>query len=154
MNTFRFRLQQLLDFRIERQEKAQRDLAAALRDLEREEERLAVMYRELASSYAEWNQQRKHCADINDVLIYNRYLGRLERTIKTQLARIRQQEQLVVRVRALLLQATKDKKILERLKEKRHQEFVETVNRLEQDFLDEIAARPWPEDRGEPLVAR
>ena len=143
MNTFRFRLQQLLDFRIDRQIQSQRNLAAALRALAREEELLAAMYRELTSYYDEWNEQRKHFADISDVLIYNRYLGRLERTLKEQLVRIRQQEELVARVRAALIQATKDKKVMERLKEKHYQEFTETINKLEQNFLDEIATRPF-----------
>jgi flagellar protein FliJ len=141
MNTFRFRLQPVLDLRANRQEQAQKKLADSVRALQAEEERLTAMYQELSSYYGEWNEQRKNFTDINDVRIYQRYLGRLERNVKEQMAQIRRQEQVVNGMRAALIQATKDKKIMERLKDKRYQEFLETINKLERNFMDEIASR-------------
>jgi flagellar FliJ protein len=141
MNAFRFRLQQLLNFRASKEERAQREFSRGLALLLRQETLRDEMYRNLSAQYGEWNRGRMTFTDIADFRMYNHYLGRLENEIKAQLARIRQQTVVTEELRQLLLAASRDKKVMERLKERTYQEFTENVNRMEQRFLDELAGR-------------
>jgi flagellar FliJ protein len=141
MNTFRFNLQPLLNFRAGKETMAQREFARGVAFLRQQEALLEQTYQHLSAQYGEWNRSRMEFTDIADFRMFNHYLGKLEQEIKAQLVRIRQQEAAVDQLRQTLIAATQDKKVMERLKERKNQEFTVEVNRIEQRFLDELAGR-------------
>ena len=57
----------------------------------------------------------------------------------------------VERHREKLIELSRDKKVLERLKEKKYEEFKKKLRGLEQKMMDEVGLRPFNqgEDRGE-----
>ena len=143
MNIFRFRLQQLLNFRIRKEDSLKRDMAEARQLLYNEELRLQGLRDELVAFYREWEEQQKRSHSIEDFRVYHDYQARLQLSMDQQRQKIADQEKVVEEVRNNLVAASKDKRVLERLKDRKHQEYVKAADKEEQGFLDHIGTRAY-----------
>ena len=144
---FRFRLQRVLDYRETVEHRVQAELAAlehervraieALRQLEAEREGVLMQLVEL---------QRGTLDPFEDALV--RAYGRdLDARAARKVAEIAALDRRIVAKRDELVQASKDRKVMERLREQAWQEFVAEQLRVEQAALDEIGGQLFVRQR-------
>jgi len=140
---YRFNLQVLLDYRKRVEEGIQIELSHVQRKLE-EERQLIISYREEKNFYEEELSKREEREiDIEEGILYRDYL-------KGMRIKIKKQEEIVARMRIEfdkkreeLLAVTKNRKILEKVKEKDWNKFARELARKEGMFIDEVGIRGY-----------
>lgn len=134
-----FKLEQVLSYRGEMEKLCKQEFATAKQGLEkanddllREEEHVNELTQEFCD-----RQQDLDCID--DMRMYSDFFARKREEIKNQKERVEQLDREMNERREELLEATKDKKVLESLKQKKSDEFRQEMLQKERNFLDEIS---------------
>jgi len=134
-----FKLEQVLTYRGEMEKLCKQEFATAKRGLEtandlllREEEHVNELTQEFTC-----RQQELDCID--EMRMYSDFFARKREEIKSQRERVEHLDQVMNERREDLLEATKDKKVLESLKQRKVDEFRQAMKQKERDFLDEIS---------------
>lgn len=134
-----FKLEQVLVYRGEIEKVCKQEFAAAKQGLEkahdellREEEYVNDLTHEFCN-----RQQELDCID--EMRMYSDFFARKREEIKSQKERVEQLDRVMNERREVLLDATKDKKVLESLKQKKFDEFRQEMKQKESNFLDEIS---------------
>ena len=140
MNRFQFRLDTLLIIRIRAEEQAQISLSAAIKEFNDKQQQLVILKNSLKQAFVGLSLQDKQLT-INELQIYDRYIDGLR-------AKILQQEELVEKSRVkrdeylkALEAAAQQRKLIEKLKAKRMQEYQKIMLQEEQKIIDELAGQ-------------
>ena len=135
----KFELEQVLNYRCEVEKARKLEFASAKLDLDQAHEVLnqhesdaEILNREFCTRQTELNS-------IEEMRRYVDFFARKKEDIKSQKERIHQLGTVVSDRRDDLLDATRDKKVLESLKEKKAREYRLEMAQKERAFLDEIA---------------
>lgn len=138
MRRFVFSLQKVLDYRQRLEEQAIRAFAEAQRQLHNEQ---AVLEHLLLSREACLNlSHRTHRLTVEMLDVEQKYLSVLEERIQQQHQRIEEAKALLERRRQELIVAQRERKILERLREKQYELWRQELLRAEQKALDDLAS--------------
>ncbi len=143
---YRFNLQVALDYRKRIEEGLQIELSQIQRELEKEKQ-LFLAYRREKNYYEEELVKREEKEiNVNEALLYRDYLRGMR-------IRIKEQRDIVVKAKGdfdikqnELLNATKKRKVLEKVKEKEWKRFKENVERRERILVDEAGMRKYQRD--------
>lgn len=140
MKKFRFALEPVLDQRRRIEEAKQQILAQKLLELQKAEDELRELHGQYAKNSDALRDGHQHFST-EDLRLYYAHLEYLDRAITTQHAIIAQRKSAVERARLELLEAAKERKAIEKLKERKHAEWVANAARVEQNDLDDSNAR-------------
>ena len=135
----RFELEQVLKYRVDVERMRSQDFAVAKRDFEHASDRLILQETQMEKIANEFCQRHGELGCIEELRMYANFFSRKREEIKDQKERIELLGHVMNDRRETLLNATKDKKVLESLKDKKAKEFRQTMNQKEQAFMDEIS---------------
>jgi flagellar FliJ protein len=138
---FRFRFETVLNQRRLAEEILQKDLAEAQRELSAE--RAALRGKRNARRLCLLDLQRRRSKGFRapEILIYAPYLERMDDEIEFQLKRVAAAERKVNQTRLAVIEAMKNRKILDKLKEKARDRHRQTLDERERKFVDDVASR-------------
>lgn len=140
MKGFKFKLQSVLDARKKKLEDAQIEFAKAKNRLHQEMLLLAELMDELEQTILSLeNVLNAVNIDSTNIFIHQNYIIKLKEDIENQKQLVRIAETELEKRNHVMLETLKDKKIMEKLKEKSQNEFREKINRQEMLAVDEIA---------------
>ena len=140
MKRFAFALQPVLDHRKRIEDEKQLVVAVrrrALDEAERERTRLNEEFRRHAAMLRERHRELQ-TSELQSIYAHLQFL---DRCIIAQIRIVAERRIALDRARADLLDASKDKKVVEKLKERRREAFVREEQRVEQKELDDGNAR-------------
>ena len=145
---FRFRLESVLNYRRTIEENLLKELSELRRQLSLEEDRLKMMIFEKDRHITELGSLQKGgvTLQIEDIKLYFSYLNGLELKIKNQGDIIKKCQERVDKKLAEVVDAMKNRKILEVIKERGYREYTREINLKEQRLLDEIAVNRFTRD--------
>jgi|YelNatPaOPRAMG01_1025707.scaffolds.fasta_scaffold14229_4 flagellar FliJ protein len=136
---FRFEFQSILDQRVAMEEKRQMELAEALNTLQREREKLVYIKKEKDNMIKEYYRlSGKAVPGIVPNLISEAIRAKREEE-RGQEEVCRNCEKEVNKRRQALIEASRQKKVMEKLKEKKLAEYLEMMRQKETKELDEAA---------------
>ncbi len=141
MRAFRFPLQRVLDARKHREDLRKKQLAAAKEAELAEKERLRLLERDSEQLRSELGCHVGRVVKASEMAMLYAYSRRLDRDLAQQEEVARQAAEQVAQKREELLASTKEKKVLEKLKERMRDRHEIEAGREEQAHLDEVAAR-------------
>ena len=137
MKRYNFRLQRVLDIKQIFQELRERELREANNKLRQEENNLAVLEKE--TSRQQINARGVEAGTPAFFSLFSGYFSLLLRIKEFQRDRIANaQNEVNVRMKTLM-NAFREKKVIENLKERKRQEYVRDSEKEEQNFIDEIS---------------
>ena len=134
-----FELEQVLVYRSEMEKLRKQEFAAALQALERANQELKREEDLVGLLTKEFQRCQNEIGCVDDIRMYADFFTRKREEIKQQKERIEQLDQIVKEKRSNLMEASKDKKMLESLKGKKAEEFRQDMAIKERNFLDEIS---------------
>lgn len=134
-----FKLEQVLNYRCEIEKMRKQEFATAKRDFEHAGDRLRRERERVANLSEEFCHRQGELESIQDMRMYTDFFARKREDIKYQKERLDQLGNIMNDRRDFLLDATKDKKVLESLKDQQAKEFKLMMDHKEQAFLDEIS---------------
>ena len=139
-----FRLEPLLKYRQLQEEILEKALAEIRMQMEREREKLAEYRNRQETAVLSFQQrQRGSSFDGASARGYADYLARLEGDIRQQQDQIERVRQRVDKKRLELLQAARNRKMIDKLKKKQRRRDTETRQHQERIFFDEVATNTF-----------
>ena len=136
-----FELEQVLRYRLDVERLRKQEFATAKQGFENAYERLVLEEEQASTISNEFSKRQGELDSIEEIRRYSDYFARKRNEIKTQKKHVAQLGHVMNERREVLLDATKDKKVLESLKERKAFEFRQEMDKKEQAFMDEIAVQ-------------
>ena len=136
---FKFKLQSVLDYRLNIEEKILNEFSELKRELDRQKAMLEELKSErenMVAGLRNMQSQTIKAHDISSILVY---VDRLRESEKQQKQVIQQIMEAVDKKRQELVEAVKNRKIMENLKDKQKEEYIKDVNDTEQKDSDEMS---------------
>lgn len=124
MPGFKFRLQKILEHRETLENIKKGEFSKAQAELNLEIEKLEKLENSKQSISREKQEKSQTSTTMNELQKYNNYLIDLDRMMKLQAETIELVKEKVEKARKELIEATKDKKIIEKLRVRDYQEFL------------------------------
>ena len=144
MKQFQFRLQKVMETTQTREEIKKRELARAMQKLRKNEAELETMLEVLEEHISHFETcRRRSTLKVSKLRNLSSYMEKLRQEIQTQTKKIAQLAEEARDHREKLLEITKDKKVLEKLKDRKYKEFKKKLRSMEQKFMDEVSARSY-----------
>ncbi|MFH1155821.1 MAG: flagellar export protein FliJ [Pseudomonadota bacterium] len=140
MKRFIFRLQPILQFRQYRERLARQETALALREVQASEAKVAELTDEHTRTALELDAETSGGILASEFKTYTDYLDSLEHDISDQILTTRKLAGILAQKQKLLAKKSVDRKVMERLREKRAHEYMDEFLKLEQKTLDEITS--------------
>jgi flagellar protein FliJ len=134
-----FELEQVLLYRREMEKLRKQEFAVAKHQLEMANEELQREEALVALLSREYQKCQQDMGCIDDMKLYLDFFTRKRVEIQQYGEQIEQLDQIMDEKRSDLMEASKDKKVLESLKKKQAVEFRQLVAVRERNFLDEIS---------------
>lgn len=142
MRRFKFALKPVLDHRERIEDEKQQALALRMQELQKAQGELARLDAEFRRFSVRLRSEHRTLA-LRDLRTHYAHLEYLDRRITAQHLVIAQCRKAVDRAREEVLAASKDRKVIERLKDKRFEEHRASEAYLEQRELDDANARHY-----------
>lgn len=139
MKAFRFSLESVLSYRRQVEEMRKREFALALRAAQEQQAALHGFYADEARAKEELRDIERRF-EVADMLAQRRWLAALARRIAHARDLLRQRTEAQVKARGAYVQARRATRVLERLRERRKEDWSLQVTREEAKLMDEVAA--------------
>ena len=137
MKRFRFRLQRILDIREQIRDEARQELGRRNAELSHEESILRGLEQELA----QLQTQGGGIVTAGEFQLMGAYAVRVQKLMEQQYVRIEEARKRVIEAQEKYIQANKDARALELLKERKREEYNHEIQREEINQLDEVATQ-------------
>lgn len=140
MKKFRFKLQTVLDQRQAREDRMLAELGELRQEEAREVERLMSLHQRLEDTCASIELALRQNASTEDISRRQNYAEVTVEDIRLQELIIEGVRNRVEVKRVELVEAMKDRKVLEAFRDKQEHEYIAAHEKAEQDMLDEMAS--------------
>lgn len=146
MAKFVFKLQSVLDLRIQLEENLKLELGKAITELEKEKQILRSIEIQLKETSDQFTARSVQGITVDKCIEFNSYLSFLNTKITRQKENVNQAALNVDKYREQLIKAVQDKEMLERLREKKYRIFRDGEFKTEQKLNDEIVSYKFKTD--------
>jgi flagellar protein FliJ len=136
-----FEMQQVLNYRVELEKMRKQEFATARQDLDAAEDLLEQEKNEATKLAEEFSGRQDKIDSIFEMRLYADFFARKRDEIKEQQRRVESLDRVLEDRREDLVQATKEKKVMEQLKQKQKEAFLKEQAHKEALLLDEIATQ-------------
>jgi len=140
MKRFQFRLQALLKYKKHLEEMARQEMAKAISRVNACEERIQTLGKERRDVAHSLEQQVEKGMGSGEFKRYHEFIGVMDQMLVSQKKTKQRLEKELVEKRSMLAKRTIDKRAMERLREKRADEYTREMLKEEQKALDEVAS--------------
>ena len=134
MKRFNFKLEKILKLRENREHETEIELGKAIGILSALETRIKNVAEEKVKA-----AKSRFSGDFNEIRSYEFYIWRLDKTRDALLSAAAQAELEVEKRREIYLEASRDRKIISKLKERQEKEYRRAVNLEEIKIIDDIS---------------
>jgi len=143
MKKFQFRLESVLGYREQVEKQKQVALARIQNLVVEHQQKLLQAYSILEQARAQLRDEEtaRGTVDVHTVRQRRLHIGSLKSRVSDLLKRMRKLERELSKRREEVIQARKERKVLELLKERRRVEYVMDVERADQKELDDVAGK-------------
>jgi len=146
MQKFQFKLQRLLDFRKIREEQAEAEFAKAARAFLHEKALLRQLESTLAQTLDGLKAEQAKPNSLLMLKMFQDYIDRTREGIKLQAAQVAAAAEQRQRCLRLFEEASRRRKAVDNLREKKLQQYQDEVLHEEQSFLDELSGQRYIRD--------
>ncbi|MDO8427533.1 MAG: flagellar export protein FliJ [Deltaproteobacteria bacterium] len=138
MGKFVFKLEPLYEYRQRMEEISQREFSEALRRLEDEEVKLNRLKAANQKAFGEMDEMKEKGAGVEEINLYYLYIAGLKNRIGEQEKILKEFRELLELNRKKLIEASKGRKVIEIMKERSFNSYIEGINREEQKTADDM----------------
>ncbi len=152
MKKFTFRLQRVLDAKESEEKEKQRELGVAQRELTEAEHQLAHLQEQLQEELQRANELNQGTVQAWQALTQHRWQKHLAGEIRKAQKDVEQAREIVEQARDVLIETSREKRVLEKLREKQYEEHQKLVLTELQNQLDDIGGRMAGGNTPDPLL--
>jgi flagellar FliJ protein len=138
MHKFAFRLESILKLKTQMEDNAKNNLARATKELENQKVYLEELRNVNDASINSLTEEVDEGIPVYRVRLFNNYLSLMKEKIVNQKENVNIAEHNVDTNREVLIKAMQERKVLDKLKDKKFEEYVKDQNKAEQLGIDEL----------------
>jgi flagellar FliJ protein len=138
MKKFVFGLETLLQHRINLEDKERNKFRRIRAELQEELNHQQSLGARQTQALTELAQQKAGTCDGREIEWFYLYLNRLQQELKRSAERVAELGKHLEAQKQVMIEASRNKQMIENLKKKRRKEYLVSVDREEQKFIDEI----------------
>jgi flagellar FliJ protein len=142
MPRYQSKLEAVLRQRKRREEEVQEKFIEMKRDLSRAEDQLLHLHKEFEAALKELAEEQVKGIAPGELDLYYRFIKQQYDRLEERRKVVRQLSDQCEKKRQDLLEATREKKVVEKIEEKRKDVYLKDLEKKERDLLDELAGRP------------
>ncbi|MZP30535.1 flagellar export protein FliJ [Heliobacterium undosum] len=139
MKPFRFKLQTALDLKLRQEDVLKGELQCQQEIVRQKETELAAVREKMDEAVENIRPRPGAPFNLEERLLFNQYWLRLKALEARQESELQQEQTKLAEIRQKLLEMMRDRKVMERLKEKHLADYKKALLREEQKLLDEMA---------------
>ena len=136
---YKFNLEPLLNHRRYQEEVLQKELAGLKKRLTEEEHKLRALRKKKRQFLLQFQKKQKDGRPASEIKLYFDFVEHLSKKIDAQHQNVLEAKRTFNLKRQDLITAMKERKTLDRLKEKGWQAYQQEQSKKERDFMDEVA---------------
>jgi flagellar FliJ protein len=140
MVKFKFELQPLLNVKTQLEDIKKNELGKAMHELELQKAALRCMYEDKERYIEEMREKSIQKTTVKTLVEYNAYIVFLNKKIVSQKENVNRAQDNVDRIRGELIVVVRERQMLEKLKDKKYELFLEEQLKNEQKLNDEIVS--------------
>jgi flagellar FliJ protein len=140
---YRFKLEPLLNHRRYQEEILQKELAGLKVRLAAEKDKLWLLRQKKRKYVQQLQEKQTDGRAVSEIKLFVDFVGRLSKDIEAQKQNVLKAERDFNRKRQDVIAAMKERKTLDRLKEKGLQAYEQEQFKKERNFMDEVASRQF-----------
>jgi flagellar FliJ protein len=129
-----------LDYKIKIEDEKKNKLGAAIKRLEKEKRRMAELKRKFSEMQDLFQEKTSQGLAVNELKILANYIDYYKRGIKEQKVRIKMAEDYLSICREELIAATREKKMIEKIKEKDYSKYLYEEQKKEEKLVDDLVS--------------
>ncbi|MDQ2085893.1 flagellar export protein FliJ [Herbivorax sp. ANBcel31] len=145
MGKFTFRLQSLLNLKRQIEDGLKNDLGKAIGEYESQKRIFNKIENEKEAFAGQINTKSRDGASIRDLQKYSKYIEVLNKKAKRQMENVKNAKDNVDRYREKLIKASQEKKIIDKLRDKKYKEHLKEQLQKEQKINEEISSYKYIE---------
>ncbi len=137
---FRYRLEKVLEFKIQKEDEEKEKLGKLMELKAYEESVLAQLHVKRQATEAELREKQSlGMLNVDELRFYPQFIKQLETQIEQQILRLEEVERQIVIQRGALLKAAQERKVYEKHREKSQEEWQKEQDMIEAQLIDELA---------------
>lgn len=137
---FKYQFETILNLKTRMEDMKKGELKLALEKLQKEKDKLDKLNKDKEVQYEIFKEKQKGKFTTEDLRAFNNYINALNKKIDYQSTMVAKEEKNVNKVREELIKASKEKKMFEKLKEKKLEEYMQEYYAGEQQVVDNIVS--------------
>ena len=137
---FKYQFETILNLKTRMEEMKKSELKIALARLEKEKNKLENLKKDKEKEYETLKEKQKEKFTSEDLRLFNNYMSALNNKINIQITVVAKEENKANKVREELIKVSKEKKMFEKLKEKKLEEYMHEYYAQEQQVTDNIVS--------------
>lgn len=140
MAKFIFKMQSLLNIKLQMEDSLKNEMGKAVQRLELEKQILSDMENERIELISQFNDQSQKNISVNKLREYSAYISHLKDKMEDQKENINKVQKIVDKYREELIKIMQERQMLEKLREKKYTEFLREQFDKEQKLIDEVTS--------------
>ena len=147
MAKFVYKMQSLLNVKSKLEDQAKNEYSAAQARLREEQDRLRILYERLEGYIEEGRKLRSKTLNVIDLRSNTEAQERIKDFIELQKIEVKKAEDVVEEARIKLVEAQKERKTQEKLRERAFDEFLLEIKKEENKEVDELVSYKYSQKR-------
>ena len=145
---FKYQFETILNLKARMEDMKKGELKLAIDKLEKEKEKLDQLIKDKEMQYEIVKEKQKVKFTAEDLRTFNNYINALNKKIDYQTNIVEKEEKKVDKIREELIKASKEKRMFEKLKEKKLEEYMKEYYAGEQQVVDNLVSFKYNSNGG------
>lgn len=143
MRKFHFKLETKLRLTVQEEKQAQWEYKTRQFELQKEQDKLELLNTQLDELWDYYREVAKSGVGIQQLIIIHQFVPVLKERIKNQEHAVETARELMLEAEAAYLEKRTERKTLDKLKDREHQQYLLEWQREEQKLIDEVASNNY-----------
>lgn len=140
MKKFRFSLEKVLDYKTQVEDNLKNEHAQAVKRVTDQEKVIAGLEKEFGQCRVTFEEKKKEGCVLYDLQVYENYLSRINRQIRQEKEVLTRFKVEAEKKRQLVVAAKVETSSIEKLKEKKVQEYNKEMQKSDEQFIEEFVS--------------
>ena len=145
---FKYQFETILNLKIRMEDMKKSELKVAINKLDAEKDKLDKLNKEKEEQYNMLKDKQKGKFTVEDLKMFNNYINSLDKKINKQKIVVQKEEDNVKKIRDELIKVSKEKRMFEKLREKKLEEYMQEYYIKEQQVVDNIVNFKYNDNGG------
>lgn len=143
MKKFAFQLETVMHYKNQKLESKRNEHGQAIAKVNQQKERIAEIIKKYSDVNAEFNEKKQRGITVVEAMEYSVFLQKLDSQLKQEEVILAELKKIEEKKRSEVVAVKIETSTLEKLKEKKYEQYKKEVQKSEEMFIEEFITRKW-----------